>query len=664
MNKLASRQVHLDFHTSEFISGVGAKFDATQFQDALRAGHVNSITIFAKCHHSWSYYPTKAGRMHPTLDFDLTGAMMNAAHEIGVKAPVYLTVGWSAGDAADLPECVARQQDGRIQMIGGEPDASPSDKRPIVSWKFMCPSGNYADLIYAQTREVCERYPELDGLFYDICFQPLGCWCANCLAGMEEQGLNPAVEQDARSYHTLKWMRFTSTCTAILREFHPDASIFFNGGAELSHKEWHGVHTHIEMEDLPTTWGGYDKMPVRAKYFAALGRQYLGMTGKFHTMWGEFGGFKSPEALRYEIASMMMYGARCSIGDQMHPSGLMDMETYRTIGEAYRYAEQIEEWCFEVEETATLGVILSNQSEADEGLTKMLLECQLDFDIADLEQGLDRFETLILPDSVALSEESALQIQSYVDRGGSLLLTGASGLNPGKTHFQIDVGAAYQGPSLYENDYVLAGEQLKAGIVSSPFLFYEGAEQVSVKDAEVLATIHEPYFNRTYGHYCSHQNTPYRLEPADYPAAIRKGNIIYAAHSICTMYFRHGAKYHRDYLMNALNLVYRKPVMKVNLPSCGRARFVYQPSRKRYILHLTYAAPIQRGRTSVIEDMPPIYDVAVELTVKSRVQRATLILQGESIPFVQSGDTVKLTIPKVHGHQMVILDVQDIQFEA
>lgn len=97
MNKLASRQVHLDFHTSEFISGVGAKFDAAQFQGALRAGYVNSITIFAKCHHSWSYYPTKAGRMHPTLDFDLTGAMMKAAHEIGVKAPVYLTVGWSAG---------------------------------------------------------------------------------------------------------------------------------------------------------------------------------------------------------------------------------------------------------------------------------------------------------------------------------------------------------------------------------------------------------------------------------------------------------------------------------------------------------------------------------------------------------------------------------------
>ena len=42
------RQVHLDFHTSEHIPEVGAKFDKQQFQDALRVGHVDSITIFAK----------------------------------------------------------------------------------------------------------------------------------------------------------------------------------------------------------------------------------------------------------------------------------------------------------------------------------------------------------------------------------------------------------------------------------------------------------------------------------------------------------------------------------------------------------------------------------------------------------------------------------------
>ena len=80
MDKMPARHVHLDFHTSEHIAGVGADFDKKQFQAALRLGRVNSINIFAKCHHSWSYYPTKVGRKHPTLQIDLLGNQIEACH--------------------------------------------------------------------------------------------------------------------------------------------------------------------------------------------------------------------------------------------------------------------------------------------------------------------------------------------------------------------------------------------------------------------------------------------------------------------------------------------------------------------------------------------------------------------------------------------------------
>jgi hypothetical protein len=75
---LRMRQVHLDFHTSELIPGIGTEFDKRQWQDALRAGHVNHVNIFAKCHHSWSYYPTKIGNPHPNLKVDLLGAQIAA----------------------------------------------------------------------------------------------------------------------------------------------------------------------------------------------------------------------------------------------------------------------------------------------------------------------------------------------------------------------------------------------------------------------------------------------------------------------------------------------------------------------------------------------------------------------------------------------------------
>ena len=73
------RQVHLDFHTSEAIPEIGKHFRKEQFQAMLKKGHVDSITIFSKCHHGWAYHPSEANETHPGLDFDLLGAMIEAA---------------------------------------------------------------------------------------------------------------------------------------------------------------------------------------------------------------------------------------------------------------------------------------------------------------------------------------------------------------------------------------------------------------------------------------------------------------------------------------------------------------------------------------------------------------------------------------------------------
>ena len=656
MVRLPSRQVHLDFHTSELIPGVGELFSKENFQDALRLGHVNSITVFAKCHHSWAYYPSVAGHRHPTLDFDLTGAMIEAAHEIGVRAPIYITVGWSANDARAHPEWISYRRDESMATAMPAPYTDvPEEPLPPTQWIFMCPSGSYAELIYAQTREVCERYPVVDGLFYDICFHVV-CHCANCVAGMAAAGLDPGREEDAQAYHVRKWQAFMESCGAVLRERHPEATLFFNGGAHPTQPQWHGHQTHFEMEDLPTSWGGYDKMPPRTKFFAPQGKDYLGMTGKFHTFWGEFGGFKSADALRFECASMLTYGARCSVGDQMHPSGEMDTETYRLIGEAYRYIEQIEEWAFDGEETTRLGVYPSPTPAVNEGVAKMLLEKQLDFDMVLPHSDLSRCDVLILPDDITLEPEEAARIQAYLEQGGSALLTGQSGLDRGQVRFLLDIGANYQGRGLYKIDYLQIGEALSEGLVRSPFLCYEAAAQVWPTDGEVLATLREPYFDRTYGHYCSHQNTPYRLETARHAGAVRKGRVIYLAHPVCRLYTAHGAQLHRDYFLNALRLLYPDPVLQVTMPSSGRARLMRQTGQSRYVLHLLYATPIQRGRTSVIEDLPPLRDVAVAAHIKQTVTRAYLAPQQAELPFTQEAGVVRLTVPIVQCHQAIVLD--------
>ena len=136
---------------------------------------------------------------------------------------------------------------------------------------------------------------------------------------------------------------------------------------------------------------------------------------------------------------------------------------------------------------------------------------------------------------------------------------------------------------------------------------YSPAIQVLPKDnAEVMADIFEPYFNRTIEHYCSHQKTPYKEKKADYPAVVRSGNCIFIAHKLDSMYHNYGSRIHRDIFINCLNLLYKNPIIEVDLPSAARINLLHQANDRRFVLHLLYSTPIKRGIASVIEDFVPV----------------------------------------------------------
>ena len=662
MRRMPSRQVHLDFHTSGHIPGVGSQFDKKQFQEALKTGHINSITIFGKCHHGYHYFPTKVGTIHPGMDpkQDLAGEMMDACHEIGVYAPLYLTFGWSALDAEEHPEWRIRNKDGSYSGVNYDFRAGEEDSKPRCSWIHLCPAGGYRDYLFAMTREVCERYEQLDGLFFDIVFVTDVCYCDHCVKGMKEMGLNPALEEDARKYAGMQRKITVDGLRDILKETHPEATIFFNsGGAEIHKPQWQYASTHFEMEDLPTVWGGYDKLPMRARYFSGSGKDYLGMTGKFHTDWGEFGGYKTAEALKYECAAMLVNGARISVGDQLHPLGKMDMTTYRNIGKAYSYVEEIEEYCFGTKETALLGVMVSLDSNQNDAIAKLLLDCHIDFDVIHSEEDLPRFDTIFLPDNYRLNDSFGKAFDAYVAQGGKVFLLGGSGLKEGEDTFAFSVPFTYEGGAAYDRDYfelAVSGEE--ADIPDSPILCYTGAHRVSClrEDAQVLSYVRKPYFSRTYGKYCSHFNTPYSEERAEYPGAVRSGNVLYVAHELSRLYARYGATYHRRYFKWLLQMLYQAECVQVQMPSQGRIHMVKREEQHQYVLHLLYASPVQRGAVSVLEDFPTLRDTEVAIHVPETILEARLVPQNTKLPVELTEDGCRLCIPEITCHQMVVLD--------
>lgn len=660
---LPSRQVHLDFHTSEFVPGIGELFDKIQWQNALKISHVNSINVFAKCHHSWSYYPTNIGHTHPNLKIDLLGAQIDACHEIGVRCPIYYTVGWSASDAENHPEWVAREKDGRYQAINYDLNGKGSDVKPETSWKWLCPAagGPYHDHIMKQVAEICERY-DVDGFWFDIYHVGNnGCYCQSCQARMKTEGIDITDRSEVVKSTALAVKAHMRALRELVAEAHPEATVFFNNTTHLTNlgnfnNRLYEMNTHQELEDLPTTWGGYDKLPLEAKYHLQNGNPIVAMSGKFHKSWGEFGGFKHADAIKYEAAAMISNGAACNFGDQLHPSGVMDIETYKNIGKAYEYVEKIEKYGIGGVPVSKLGVWLTLNAIADQGVVNILLETHNDFIVAN-EQNLDRLELLIIPSQSCLSKSQAGKITEWTEKGGKLIVFGEGALDCDGKEFILDVGAEYIGASEYQFDFTVIKPEIGEDVVRTPFLNYISALRIKPVSGTVLASIREPFFNRTYDKYSGHRATPYQLEDSSYPAIVRNGNVIFFAHKLDQLYYTHAVRLHRQIVKNAIDMLYNSPLLKVsNLPSCGRVSLLKQESQNRYVAHLLYSPALQRGEVKVIEDFLPVPGVEIEVMVPEKVKNIFQIPDGQKVKFSRNGNKLTIRVPTFTMHTGIVME--------
>lgn len=658
---LPTRQVHLDFHTSEHIPDIGKRFNKAQFQKALQIGRVNQINIFGKGHHSWSYYPTEVGSMHPHLDFDLLGAQIEACHEIDVRCPIYYTVGWSATDAETHPEWCSRHADGSIKVDGKFDEPAESLEPKPWGWKKLCAaaSGPYHAHMMAQVDEICRNY-DVDGFFFDI-YNDTACHCENCIERMASEGVDLSDAEAVLRSHTLSIKQHMRELRELIAQRHPDATVFFNSATHVGNsmqfrERLFDLNTQQELEDLPTVWGGYDKLPIEAKFHLGEGSPVLAMSGKFHKMWGEFGGFKHADAITYEAAAMISHGAACNFGDQLHPGGEMDLGTYRNIGRAYAYVEQIEDYGIGGVPYARLGLWLTLDDAADRGVATMLLEMHYDFVIANLD-NLERLSALVIPSQTCLSPEAATAINTWVDRGGKLLVFAQGAKGTTGESFVLNVGTDYLEPAAYDIDYTVMKIDLGPDIVPTPFLNTTPGLRTRLTDGEPLAMIREPYFNRTYQTYSSHLNTPFQLEDSVYPAVVRRGNVIFFAHPFDRIYYHHGVRMHRDLFQGAIDLLDPENVLRVSgLPSAGRVSMLKQTHDSRYVAHLLYSPPLQRGDVKVIEDLPIVSGVVLKVNFPESIKSVRAIPSGELLSFAPSDTGISITVPSFSLHTGIVFD--------
>ncbi|MBR0056149.1 MAG: beta-galactosidase trimerization domain-containing protein [Kiritimatiellae bacterium] len=308
-----------------------------------------------------------------------------------------------------------------------------------------------------------------------------------------------------------------------------------------------------------------------------------------------------------------------------------------------------------------------------------MLEGHVLFDMLDADSDFTRYRMLVLPDAIRCEGALLEKLHAYVAGGGRLLLSAASGLDEGRTRFLFDVGARTEGRSPFAPDYALPREGLRAPFATSPVVMHPcggipggGASQrIVVKDGESLGDVFDPYFNRAWNHFCSHQHTPNRPEPSGFACGARKANVAYLAHPVFALYAREGAVAVREYLLRVLRALLGEPSASVSgLPSTGRMTLLDQPGERRSVLHLLYAPAAKRGGicaadVEVVEDLPLLHGVSVAIRrgvpsgpggALEPIRRARLVPEGADLPLAPLPDGgVRIELPPFSCHAMVEL---------
>ncbi len=656
MQEIPFRQVHLDFHTSELIPGIGSEFDAARFAATLQRAAVNSITLFSRCHHGMIYHDTKFTELrHPGLTCNLLKEQIEACHAAGIRAPIYITVGWDEAQSRAHPEWLQRNAEGR--PLGAAPLSA--------GWHRLCFNSPYIDFVWEQTAEVLAQFP-VDGLFFDIITQE-SCYCRHCLAKMTELKLDPADEV-ARSRFALGTIEsFKRRFSAGIRAVNRECTIFYNSGhVGPGVRPVADTYSHFELESLPSGGWGYMHFPLTVKYARGLAKDLLGMTGKFHKSWGDFNSLKTPAALEYECFMMLSEGAKCSIGDQLHPRGALDGATYDLIGDVYRQVAAKEPWCAGAEAVAEVGLFTPEAIDANEGRVdpaatgalRMLRERHYQVDVVDGESDWSRYAVVVLPDKIPLDEALAQKVRRYLAGGGGLILSYEAGLDLTKSRFALDeLGVEHAGPAEYAPDFIAAREALADGIPATKHALYEPGLNVRPHaNAEILADLWHPYFNRAWNHFCSHSHTPCD-RPSDWPGVVQRGRVIYFAHPLFGMYTRHGSPVYRTLVINALRRLLPGPLVTTDAPTTAHVTLLHQKKEGRSVVHVLHYLPQRRHPGfDTVEEVLPLRDVSVAVRVESPPRAVYLAPSREPLAFAVEGERVRVTVPEVRGHAMVIVE--------
>lgn len=667
---MRSRQVHLDFHTSEFIPEIGGAFDKKAFVERLQAAHVDSITCFARCHHGWLYYPSQRQpeMIHPELkNHELLIEQIDACHEANIDVPVYTTVQWDGYISRHHPEWLSVDEQGEFINTQGIPEPH--------FYYTICLNSPYRDYFKAHLLDMFDSIgrEKIDGVFMDILFA-VDCHCQYCQEKMADLAIDASVKKNRLMYSKQMLHEFKAEISALIWQEIPETNVFFNGSHIGPHdKADLPSYSHLELESLPSGGWGYDHFPITARYARNLGKEVIGMTGKFHTYWGDFHSLKNQPALEFEVFNMFALGALgASIGDQLHPDGVLSKAGYDLIGQVYGPVAKIEADCkLASRPIVEIGVLTPEEywvPGSDEprtspeliGVTRLLQELNYQFNIIDSTMAFSDYQVLILPDSTPYSRDLEEELLAFVARGGKIIGSYEAMIEKAKVS-QL-YGIKHLGPGKFQREFIIPNDVIGKALPKEEHVFYLRGQEVVAERSQVLLNTVEAYFNREGKTFISHQHAPSSRQVGS-PAVTVTNGVYYFSQPIFRSYRKNAPAFIKELLKDVLEQCLPMKQLIHNGPSTLLTTVNESVDHETYLIHsLHYITEKKSEDIYTIENYYPLADIELACYVAEKsVKKVTNILTDEEIDFDVVAGYVSFKLPVLQPHSVFKVQMESSQ---
>jgi len=189
----------------------------------------------------------------------------------------------------------------------------------------------------------------------------------------------------------------------------------------------------------------------------------------------------------------------------------------------------------------------------------------------------------------------------------------------------------------------------------SPVVCYDGTAALSpTKDATVVAQIVEPYFQRTWEHFCGHNQTPPATPTGKAPFTVTSRGAAFGF-DLFSAYGTHAQTHVRRATAFALARLLPHPLVKAHLPTHVEVTVTGQGSRT--ILHVISYAPQRLTPTlDLVESATPLIDCSVSVRLPQAPKKVTAVTSGAALACGYADGYATVRVNERDGHAVIAFE--------